>query len=406
MVRKQGCIIAAVLLFGFPLVQLVSQEPEPVFKPYVSNIDAELNGGFIRISWKDSSDARGPVYIYRSSSPIHASSGLPLRPEQVPYGAQSYLEAAEKSGITYYFIAASDDRGKKYTAVMPYTNTLCVVAREIDLAGYTPWPETDGTEAVMEWGEAGDGLEALTDNDRVLLTFGGNSSASILYRSTRPILRQEDLLRAVIISRAPAFPYIDYPVPGIPYYYALISEAEFASGTIQIQEGVNATVSPVEVPFNDNGGAGLGRNERDRVRIIPIPVRNGSAAAPALLSGQAERAARIVSNYERRPGQFQEPVFFMEDMEASAIGENAQLRLILYGSFSALDWEQAGDDLRQFLSIPHSAQVTSRARFYLGQVYYFSGKPREALFEFLASHTHYPAESSAWIDAALTRLVR
>ena len=390
---------------GFPLVWLVSQESEPVFKPYVSNIDAELKGGFIRISWDDSPDAKGPVYIYRSNSPIHVSSGLPLRPEEIPYGAQSYLEAAEKPGITYYFIAASDDRGKKYTVVVPYTNTLCIVTGETDLAGYSPWPETDGTEAVMEWGEAEDGLDALADNDRVLLTFGGNSSTAILYRSTRPILGQEDLLRAVIISRAPAFPYTDYPVPGIPYYYALVSEAEFASGVIQIQEGVNATTNPVEVPFHD-GGAGLVRNEHDRVRIIPIPVRNGSATVPSLLTGQAERAARIVSNYERRLGQFQEPVFFMEDMEASAIGENAQLRLILYGSFSALDWEQAADDLRQFLSIPHSAQVTSRTHFYLGQVYYFSGKPREALFEFLAAHTHYPTESITWIDAALARLVR
>jgi hypothetical protein len=59
---------------------------------------------------------------------------------------------------------------------------------------------------------------------------------------------------------------------------------------------------------------------------------------------------------------------------------------------------------QKLLAMPRSYRNRSKARFYLGQVFYFQGRPREALLEFLASGDLFPAETRDWTQAALRAL--
>jgi TolA-binding protein len=56
--------------------------------------------------------------------------------------------------------------------------------------------------------------------------------------------------------------------------------------------------------------------------------------------------------------------------------------------------------------LPRSSPAESRARFYLGQAYYYSGNYREALFEFLLIRDVFPAEGSEWVQATLAAMVK
>jgi TolA-binding protein len=124
------------------------------------------------------------------------------------------------------------------------------------------------------------------------------------------------------------------------------------------------------------------------------------------LSEEALRAARALAGPSSKTAPFREPGVFREDIErTSSGGESSRLSQIVQGPFSSRKWGEAGEELRRFLSLPRSAVVESRSRFYLGQVYYFTGKPREALFEFLSARNMYPNETNPWIDAVLARLV-
>jgi TolA-binding protein len=69
------------------------------------------------------------------------------------------------------------------------------------------------------------------------------------------------------------------------------------------------------------------------------------------------------------------------------------------------DWEKSREELLRYLALPRSESSEARARFYLGQVYYYTRDIREALFEFLSIQTQYPEEANEWIQATLAQLI-
>jgi hypothetical protein len=413
--KKQGKRIPVLLpilfLFIVPPFNVFPAETEVVFAPFVSHLEAEVKNGFIRLTWEDSQNTTGPVFIYRSDTPFPVS---PLPPgAEVPYGTQSYVDEAERPGTFYYFAVSSDEWGRKYMIPIPYTNTVSVTVSENDAAFFLNGSRE--TPGISETAKAAERdirqISAEADGGRVVLGFEGGGRTAVFYRSTKPILVEEDLLQAVIVGRGSSPPFIDYPVPGIPYYYAVIFEDEIRSGSILFTAGENTTAEPVEVRREKETAESSPQD--GRIRTIPLPSMNvESALSPDVpsspLSDEALRAARALAGPSKTV-PFREPGIFLEDTEKnifSSGGENSRLSQIVQGPFSGRRWEEAGEELRRFLSLPRSAAVESRSRFYLGQVYYFTGKPREALFEFLFARNMYPNETNPWIDAVLTRLAQ
>ena len=85
-------------------------------------------------------------------------------------------------------------------------------------------------------------------------------------------------------------------------------------------------------------------------------------------------------------------------------GELARLQEIVQGPFLAGDMTGAQQKLQDFLSLPRKPDLNARARFYLGQVDFFQGKTRDALFEFLAAQDFYYQETAPWMDACYAAL--
>jgi hypothetical protein len=405
--RKHGRLILFLSLA--PLFCAFSEETEDVFAPLVSLLEAELNLGCIRLTWEDSRNVTGPVFIYRSDTPFPVSP-LPQGAE-VPYGAQSYVDEVERSGTFHYFAVSSDEWGRKYMIPIPYTNTISVIVNAGDMTFFpNGLQEGPGTPETAE--KSIYSFKAEEDNGRIILSFEGGGKNAVIYRSTKPMRTGEDLFQALIVGRGSLPPFIDYPVPGIPYYYAVVLEEEMNSGPILLSAGKNTTAEPVTVRRREQETAVPVPD--GRIRTIPLPsmsvesARNGLAPdfPSSPLSEEALRAARALAGPVSKTVPFREPGIFLEDMEeASSEGENSRLSQIVRGAFSSRKWEEAGEELRRFLSLPRPAAVESRSRFYLGQVYYFTGKPREALFEFLSARNTYPNETNPWINATLARLV-
>jgi hypothetical protein len=93
---------------------------DSIFAPFISQLSVETKNNLIRLSWLDSRDVRGPVYIFRSSQPFRPGP-LPgnIEPVEVPYRTQSYVDETEGSGTVHYFVAASDERGRRYDIFIP-----------------------------------------------------------------------------------------------------------------------------------------------------------------------------------------------------------------------------------------------------------------------------------------------
>jgi TolA-binding protein len=129
---------------------------------------------------------------------------------------------------------------------------------------------------------------------------------------------------------------------------------------------------------------------------------------PAPLSPEAAKALGTIRGAVRKktPEIVKKKRAFDQDLEVPAGGEEYPLRSIVQGAFAKGDWKSSVEELLRYLSLPRSRTSEARARFYLGQAYYFSGVPREALFEFLFVQSYYPEEAREWVQASLALLVK
>jgi hypothetical protein len=362
-----------------------AQESE-VFAPFVSRLEVEIRNSLIRLSWKDSPDIRGPVYVYRSDLPFSARSVLPA-PVEVPYGTCSYLDEAARPGVLHYFVAASDGWNQKYILFIPHTNMTSITVRPENIRGFLETPRQSRAP------EGINGINASIEGNRVIISFSGadNTKKLILCRSLNPIRQQEDLLSALIIQRRISSPVVDYPLPGITYYYALLYEEDINTGLFHIRPGSNVT-GPVQILFT---AAGSGRLPMPELRL-PSPLWERAPETSAVSPARRNSKTSIM-----------EPVVFSEDLKTGGVGgEDYQLRTIVQGYFSLKKWDYAGEELRRFLDLPRAKLSHARARFYLGQVYYFQGRLRDALFEFLQAQDDFPGETNVWIRAVLDEFTR
>ncbi|MDR3174713.1 MAG: hypothetical protein LBU19_10720 [Treponema sp.] len=405
--RKSGILLFCFLLFGLFLGIAGAQEGT-IPQTAVSDLEAVTRNNLVRLTWKDSSAAAGPVYIYRSSRPFDASTPMASfnvqRPVEVPYGVESYIDDVESSGRMYYFVAASSGAGDLHLQVIPRVNTLAVeVAGPPEAAAASPQPRGPGGIFGLEIREAGEG---------VVIRYQTNSGANtMLYRSVKPISHTTDLLSAVIVQSGLSSPFTDYPVPGIPYYYAVIFEDELRRGNVGIYPGYNAAIKPVEVRAER-----VGLPRAAELRPLPLPLMSLNYAVPGIDNFPELRnpiplglnAAKALGSLIRSRETPVPPVrasrAFSQDMETENRGipaENLALRAIVQGPFARGDWETSRRDLDRYLSGHHSVISEARARFYRGQCLYFSGAWREAFYEFLLIRNYFPVEVNEWLNSCL-----
>jgi hypothetical protein len=430
--KKSGLFFSLFLLLSAVLFsQDISESSEvprtngrdSIFAPFVSRLQGEIKNNLLRLSWIDSPSVRGPVFIYRSETPFEeispASRGRPI---EVPYGAESYIDETEGPGTFYYFVVASDEWGQKYEISIPFGNSINILVPAQGLAAENPLPQVPAQPQVPPAGQAAPGekpvirnLTVLTEGDKVIISFNAEEGKQlVLYRSVRPFKETRDLLSAAIVQSGISSPFIDYPVPGISYYYIVIPEADIISGTLTILPGINTTTQSVEVAADQRTGL---RNLGPGLRSRPLPQISLQTASPGMnafnempprteLSPEAAKVLEDIPPLGGKSGPLKNPRVFKEDLETPAGGEEYILRSIVQGLFSRKEWESAKDELIRYLVLPRSKPPEARARFYLGQCYYFTGLYRESLFEFLSVRNDYPAETTEWIQSVLNLLIR
>jgi hypothetical protein len=290
---------AAVLAPAFAQEAWLPAGARRVFAPIVTRMAAEKRRNFVKLSWTDTEDAKGPVSVYRSASPFSGDTAALPAPALVPWGQGFFIDEIDSAGDFYYFAAASDGKGKKYLVPIPLNNLASVTITEDDIAsGWTPPPPPE-----------------------------------------------------VAASAAP----IVVPPP------------------------------PPEM----------------RIRTMPLPsLETAGSRAPSAKTVDAATEKAIqeaAAHYGSAPasGLRREPDMFGEETADTALGE------IVREAFTSGDMAKAEKDLRAYLASPESPEAASRARYYLGEIYYLEGKDREALFEFLYARDKYRPESQRWIEAIL-----
>jgi len=393
----------------FPVLLLILAIPACIaaqdgFLPAVTQIRAETRNKLIRLTWTDSPDARGPVYIFRSARPFTGSVPANIRPVVVRYGAQYYVDDTDGMENVYYFIAASDVSGRRYDLIIPQINSIIVNVA-------FPGESVDISPSVAEeWNAQGIfNLRARNDGERVIITFNSTNpqKSAVLYRSTQPVMKSEDLLNAVVVRAGIRSPFTDMPAPETAWYYTLIYEDEISNGSINIKPGINSTISAV-FAYGEETAYSF-------IRPVPLPIltlNDFSTAGGFLpktlrelpLSDEAKNIAGSIRPLQKESLILKKPRVFAIDLDVFAGGDEAALAQIVKEYFGKFDWEGACINLQQYLSLPRSRDVQMRANFYLAQTLYYTGKYNEALMGFLSFRSVNSVEANSWIDAVLSAM--
>lgn len=365
--------------------------------PVVSALQASITGTSVKLDWIPAPGVEGENIILRAARPITAANYASAeRRGSVPAGTGTYTDTVSENGAWYYAILTRDRDGSYYDFFLPASNSLLVPVQ--------------AASAAPEQAAAFSGFDTMTRNDAVIVTWKASvkNRNLVLYRSTSPFTGMSSLVQAVVVStfKDDGTPYVDYPVPGVPYYYAVLDDDTLRTGTAAFAEGGNTNRIPVEVP------AMYEKAQRERLvtlRPMPLPWLNPSSdpeipATAFSKQTEAKIAELVKASPPTKPSKAREPYIFRSDMNGAGIGEEYTLRTILEKDFTSASWDRAVAGLTDFLAIRRTDNTTARTHFYIGEAWYLKGEYRKALPEFLLAEDLYYNQAREWIEYTLAKM--
>jgi hypothetical protein len=414
---------ALCLSLGFPL-HAQEAAPPPItgaagVEPFVSRLKAAVREPQIKLTWQDSFDPLAEYIIYRHTQEITSENFKEATQiARVGPGQGTYIDAPPQQGEFFYAVLAITQEGTLHDVFIPFRNKTT-----IGLLINTTLPEDELAAQVLQ-------ITARAEQDRIIINFTVSRADRdlMLFRSTSALFSPAQLVATREAQRVKGVQTmcIDYPVPGIPYYYALVDEKLLTQGKITLEAGHNATKDPAEIPLRPGFvpqpaiGEGLS-GSTDSPRAAPLPYyileskisANESLRPPVssyiparrLLSPAAEKAvANLLARADPAQQVSPRPVVLEQDKTRGVSHEDYTLGTILKGPFAEEDWQESEKLLTHFVSMHITGEVRGRARFYKGQALFFQKKYKESFMEFLLSGEAYYEQAQSWLSETLSAL--
>jgi hypothetical protein len=401
------------------LVSLGAQEnDEQNGTPYARRLRAAVGDPQVRLSWRDTQALTGEAYeIYRSTTQITAETFEQAQQVgTVAEGTETFLDVPSEDGTYYYAVLVRSEEGRLHRTFYEYRNTT---VEPIELANTA---EAEPPLARIS------GLRAQIVERRVELRFTASRTERELavYRSTDPIDSSEALANATRVERVPGSreQVADFPVPGVPYYYAVLDAEAPARGETSAEPGRNATAEPVEIPLAESAQAAERQEPalpESSVRRRPLPLlqlqqdlTTGQVLPqsqvrvpdqPQELSSETEAAVqRLFGNVRSAEQERRSPTVLPPERDEEGKGAARTLTGIVQDTILREAWAEGAEMLDRLLTLDLPADVAARAHYYRGQSYYFQGDLREGLFEFLLAREQYRQEVQPWVTRILEEL--
>jgi hypothetical protein len=431
-----------VLLLALCLLPVAAQEgaEAAVFAPYPSRLRVGIRDDKVLISWEDSADLSLGYVIYRHRyEPSAENFAEAVMIGDAEAGAESF-EYAPPDDNPYYYIVLGRSESGVYEVFIPLRNVSLVgiaapgAPRLASIPGSgaqgaapssaASAPAAGQASAAAQSAATASAvlsLSASIDSDSIVVGFKASPDAGrlIVYRGTSPFSQSAAILDAVVAAlvEPSEASYRDYPVPGIPYYYAILPERELLGGSIRIVPGQNATLSALTIPAGSFrvGLPTVSASSRSAPLPYLILTRTLSDAHPVILEELAPSPKALTADTQKAlnallaaagsPAKAERPMvtIFPEDLRSSG-GEDFALRSIISDLFSRGSYAKAAEQLTLYLSLPRTATASAKARFYRAQALALSASYQEAFFDFLRAEESYYLQCQPWMDYVLAQL--
>lgn len=382
-------------------------EETDVFAPFVSRIRVAVREPQVRITWRDAEEIDGPYRIYRHTREINDRTFDNAELVATVEGStETYLDSPPGPGEYYYAVLTESEEGGVYEIFIPFRNKTIQPAIISER-------QTDVEQAARVFNlnatVVGNGIELTYDASR-------NGRQLALYRSTVPLRGYDSLATATRIAVVDSIQrrHVDYPVPGVPYYYGAFDTAEVEAQALTVETSENVLREPVQVRISA-GQPTVDMPPRVSRRGTPLPllrletrsVTSGSGelaripAPQSLTPPTREALDKILVSAGEQPPPTMEPVILPSERVLDARGTAATLTEIVQEQFSKGNYRESASLLSNLLSITLEPDLAARARFYLGQSKYFTGEYRNAFLSFLLAEQRYHTEATPWMDRIL-----
>jgi hypothetical protein len=445
---KKGCLLLLLLFFAWAGF---GQEAgnERLF-PFVSKLKAKADESKILLTWRNPKNLMGSLLVYRYSAEIDPDNlDEAVRIASLPADHESCEDVPPDDRPYYYAVLVEGSDGRIQKTFIPFRNKTSQGVRIS-----VPLPvENEGPRIT--------GIKAAVSDDSVQVEFQTANSTGdlLLFRSNSPMTTTEDLIEASapLQLEAGVTRFVDFPIPGVESYYAVVDTEMFKLGKQVLIPGENSTVDGVAVPLEvarvalpalpaagqipgQEGGkervAQAGRVPAERqlppggpsaspAPGAPAATPGASAATPLPYLQPADGSSRSFAMPQRRTdldprtqaaisrllastpplkASQQAVVILPEDRNEPGAGESKSLYNILQDFLLSGDYTGAESKLLGFLNLRRSPYTEARVHFYLAQAYYFQGLYEEALLEFVLAQDQLYAPVQPWLESCFRNL--
>ena len=381
---------------------------------FVSRLKAEPIGYQVKLTWVDSPDLKGTCIVYRSSEEI-SSQGLAKADVigSVNTGTGYFVDTPPDRSGWFYAVLIRDSAGNLYPLLVLFRNKTST-----PVSAQTSAPEEKLAAQVT-------GIKAAPTGkgDIIQVTFSTSNRTRdlLLFWGPTAFVKPGDLLKAT--RTTPLDPgttsYVLAVLPGVDYWFAVLDSGMFKIGQSPLVLGGNTTAYPIQLQVTASHG--LPAISPASRRGTPLPsiaidrgVQTGLAISgtdvpglptPRSVSDSTRMSIAALRQDLAGPDEKgPRPQVLPSDATPTPGGELARLQEIVQGPFLGTDMNLAQQKLLDFLSLPRKPELNARARFYLGQVYFFQGDPRGALMEFLTAQDFYYEQCESWLEACFAKL--
>jgi TolA-binding protein len=400
------------------------------FVPFVSKLKAKADESQILITWRNPRNVEGVILLYRHSTeigPDNLADAVPIA--RLGADQESYRDTPPDDKLYYYAVLIEDPSATIQELFIPFRNKTSKGVRITE-------PPSAESEAARITGIK---AEVVDDSVQVVFETSNPNRGLLLFRNSSPMTTTEDLLEAYApLQLEPGTTrFVDYPIPGVASYYAVLDTETFKLGRQVLAAGENTTLQGVVVPLEvprvglppvsgadaasdaDAGNeaeasAGLEAAAQASPAATPLPylqLAEGSESVFAFpprredLDPRTQAAiSRILESTSPVEAGRKAVVILPEDKNKPVGGESTGLYDILQEHLLAGDYAGAESKLQGFLNLRRSPYTEARVRFYLAQAYYFQGLYEEALLEFVLSQDQLYAPVQPWLESCFRHL--
>jgi hypothetical protein len=235
----------------------------------------------------------------------------------------------------------------------------------------------------------------------------------LIFRDTQPIASYSQLAgltpAAVLDSKNTG--WMDTVTDYIDYYYAVIAVTGQKRYDIIIPSmnatvnGAHLKISPKKAAPDVDASAAERLYPEGNMRETPLPyidlIEGMYTTGTDMGKPARDQAKQLAGKSGGQKAGPLDPYIFEEDLISPDGGDDYFLFDVLKTTFIRKKYDDSAAALGKLLGTNRSEGVTRRAKFYLGESYYFRGRYSDAVKIFLSISDEYPALTKKWIDSSL-----